>query len=283
MIPLIKSNPKFNKVVVSTGDILNLNNKPGRSSNEELIDGLKLTLCCKEIDAVELNDTNGQILRASQELGEKITENERSNISIGAKIFLNKNSSTSIREAMAALLGILKVEQVDNVVLAYHRKTDVQPTTNGDSYGILKWSSKNEESIADLKQLWESLEYYAKLKQISQLGISDLDIDTLTQLYEASSVHPSIAQVNLASCCVVPSELKEFCNKHEIQLLTHSDPEVLLEDEQFSVPDYAVDWIVRYQVHVRCRGVLTAKGYIVGATNKLPRLTATEMTEEKTA
>ena len=272
MIPAIKSNPKFNKVVISTGNILNVNKKPARKSSEELLDGLKLTLQCSELGFVELNDIDGQVLRASQELSEKITEHERSNISIGAKIFLNKHSDSSIREAVQALLSILKVQQVDNVVLAYHPKPDtIIPTTppspaiHGDSYGVLKWSSRNDESVADLKQLWNALEYYAQQKHIVQLGISDLDMDTLSELYAASSVNPSIAQVNLSSCCVVPPALQEFCNKHDIQLLTHSDPEVLLENDQFIIPDYTVDWVVRYQVHVRCRGVLAAKGYIVGA------------------
>ena len=37
-------------------------------------------------------------------------------------------------------------------------------------------------------------------------------------------VKPSINQVNLDSCCVMPPELVEFAKECDIQLLTHSDP-----------------------------------------------------------
>lgn len=274
-MPAFTSKSTFNKVLISTGNILNINKKPARKSNEELLEGLKLTLQCREEGFVKLDEMSGNILRASQELAERISEHERTNISIGAKIFLNKHSTSSIKEAVQALLKILKVQQVDNVVLAYHPKPEknVQTppsspgmTLNGDSYGILRWNSKNEETVAELKELWEVLEECAQQKQIAQLGISDLDMDTLSRIYIASSVHPSIAQINLSSCCVVPPTLQEFCNKNDIQLLTHSDPEIMLENKDLILKDYNVDWVARYQVHIRCRGVLTAKGYIIGAT-----------------
>ncbi|KAJ8870391.1 hypothetical protein PR048_029412 [Dryococelus australis] len=37
-------------------------------------------------------------------------------------------------------------------------------------------------------------------------------------------VKPSIIQINLATCCVVPPALQEFTKDHNVQLLTHSDP-----------------------------------------------------------
>lgn len=39
-----------------------------------------------------------------------------------------------------------------------------------------------------------------------------------------NQVKPSVAQVNLDVCCVVPPEMQEFTKDHEIQLLTHNDP-----------------------------------------------------------
>lgn len=251
-------------VVISTGNILNVDKKPGRKSTEELIDGLKLTF--------QNTDTGfnaaGELHRNVTELKEKLTEHERANLSIGAKIFLNNNSTENLTQAVNALLSILEVNCVDNVVLAYHPK----PSSDSDAdqtYGVLKWSSKNEESMKGLKSLWEVLEQFSDEKKICQLGVSDLDTDTVTELYMNSRVHPSIVQINLASCCVVPPALQEFCTKNDIQLLTHSDPEIILDDDtwkQFDPVERCLNWVVRYQVHVRCRGVLTAKGYIVGAS-----------------
>ncbi|XP_037953699.1 glutamate--cysteine ligase regulatory subunit-like [Teleopsis dalmanni] len=272
MIPVITSNVNFQKLVISTGNILNTSNQQiGSRSNEELIDGLKLTLQANDINHVVLEETKGQVLRATQELNEKLTENQRPDISIGAKIFLNKNSKECIEQAITTLLQILNVEHVDNVVLAYHpipqNVINSAPTTPvGTPAGEkFKWHSRNDQTVRELKELWSTLETFALNKQIKQLGISDLDIETLSQLHAGARVPPTIAQINLSSCCVVPPALQEFCNKHDIQLLTHSDPEILVSDEQFIIPGFTVDWTLRYQVHVRCRGVLTAKGFILGA------------------
>ncbi|XP_036324603.1 glutamate--cysteine ligase regulatory subunit-like [Rhagoletis pomonella] len=254
MIPAITSNDKFHNVIISTGNILNMNNQLGGKSTEEVLHGLRLTLQCQKAAAeVELIEADGRVLRATEELKQKLTENDRSEISIGAKLFLNKNSSVYIEQAISTLLQVLKVEHVDNLVLAYHAKNEsVQKNSN--------------EKVYQLRQLWASLEKFAQQKQITQLGVADLDIEELGQLNASAIVHPTIAQINLESCCVVPPALKDYCTKHDIQLLTHSDPEVLLPDDQFIVPDYQVDWALRYQVHVRCRGVITAKGYILGAS-----------------
>ncbi|XP_055848826.1 glutamate--cysteine ligase regulatory subunit [Episyrphus balteatus] len=256
-----------NSIIISTGNILNIDKKPGRKSTEELTDGLKLTF--KDSNAT-INQNNGELHRNIKELQSKISEEERSNISIGAKIFLNKKSTELLNKAMTSLLSILQVQCVDNVVLAYHPKPAKILNENDQSYGILKWGSKNEESTEELKTLWGQLEQFSLDKKICQLGVSDLDTDTLTELYKNSKVHPAIAQINLSSCCVVPPPLQEFCTKNDIQLLTHSDPEIILNDDTWSDlnlgEQLSLDWVVRYQVHLRCRGVLTAKGYIVGAS-----------------
>ncbi|XP_053946434.1 glutamate--cysteine ligase regulatory subunit [Anastrepha ludens] len=268
MIPAITSNDKFHNVIISTGNILNLNNQLGGKSTEEILYGLRLTLQCQGAAAqVELIEADGRVLRATEELNQKLTENERSEISIGAKIFLNKNSSEYIDQAIRTLLQILKVQHVDNVVLAYHAKVEDDVSQN-HSNELSKTDANPNENADQLKALWSSLEQFAEQKQITQLGIADLDIEQLQRLYAAAKVKPTIAQINLESCCVVPPALKDYCTKHDIQLLTHSDPEVLLPDEQFIVPGYQVDWALRYQVHVRCRGVITAKGYILGASKQ---------------
>ncbi|KAM8703413.1 hypothetical protein ACLKA7_008089 [Drosophila subpalustris] len=285
MIPTVTKN--YQNVVISTGNIIN-NELGQRKSNEELYDGLKITLHSDpnaERVVVEIDKLHGRVLCATQELSNKLTENGRNEISIGAKIFLNKKSTECINEAVEALLNILNVSHVDNVVLAYHpNASNVANATTGTttpkspcSEGITSpasdpangWSQRNgDQGVAELKMLYKGLEQYALKQQIKQLGIADLDAKALQELYKSAQVAPTIAQVNLAACCVVPADLQEFCKEHELVLNTHSDPELLLPAEQFSclAPGYTIDWSLRYQVHVRCRGVLTAKGYIVGAS-----------------
>jgi len=103
---------------------------------------------------------------------------------------------------------------------------------------------------------------------IRQLGVSDLNAETLKKLFEWSREKPTITQINLAACCVVPSDLKEYCNEKEIQLLTHSDPQQIIcktHLASLNLGPMEPRWTLRYQVHVKCRGVLITKGFIVGA------------------
>ncbi|XP_037896891.1 glutamate--cysteine ligase regulatory subunit [Glossina fuscipes] len=280
MFTEIATNPKYEKLLISTGNILNVldNAIPLRKSHEELLDSLKLCSECasgRVDDQIEFRESDGQVLRANAELKQKITENARNEISIGVKLFMNKNSKECVKDAANALMSILNVDYVDNVVLAYHPNqyhTKISPGTPDVTAATLqhqselKWSqSANDSDINDLKELWFCLEDFALQKQINQLGIADLDTEALQLLCQSARVQPVIAQINLAACCIVPPTLKEFCTQRDIQLLTHSDPEVLLTDENFILPNYTVDWSLRYQVHVRCRGVLTAKGYLLGA------------------
>lgn len=287
MIPTITK--KYQNVVISTGNIINTE-LGQRRSNEELYDGLQITLHTdpnveRVVAEVQIDEGHGRVQRATQELNSRLTENERNEISIGAKIFLNRNSTDCVKEAVEALLNILNVTHVDNVVLAYHPNASaVASATSVATTGAAKspcsegvsvpasasnWSLRNGAGgVAELKELYRTLEQYALKQQITQLGIADLDAAALETLHKTAQVAPTIAQVNLSTCCVVPPELQEFCAAHDIQLNTHSDPELLLAGEQFEglAPGYTIDWSLRYQVHVRCRGVLTAKGYIVGAS-----------------
>lgn len=169
-----------------------------------------------------------------------MTEYERGNIKIGAKVFLNSAEPELLREALNNLLTVLNVNDLDNLILAYHpahnHNKAENGTTNGSQNGgtalasslpkdgVLTWGN-GDTAVTDLKELWRTLESYADNNRIRQLGIADLDTDTLADLYASCRIKPAIAQINLSACCVVPPEMQEFCAKHDIQLLTHSDSE----------------------------------------------------------
>lgn len=119
------------------------------------------------------------------------------------------------------------------------------------------------------------------------MGIADLDAETLGALYSSARVPPCIAQINLSACCVVPLDLQTLCKEKEIQLLTHSDPsgiklfrkhsinnkiiyiffiELLTSEsmQSLGITNAGLCWALRHQVHVKCRGVLASKGYVLG-------------------
>lgn len=250
--------------IISTGNVLSVNKKTGQKATEELIDCINITLAEATFD-----EKTGLISRISDDLEDKITEHERNNIKIGAKVFLNQYSVEYLNEAVNSIFKILKVNCLDNLIMAYHPCGDEKSKSSTEiKEGVLEWGGKSTKNLEDLTRLWSALETFPKNEQIYNLGISDLDTETLSSLYRNCDTRPTIAQINLSACCIVPPSLQEFCNSHDIQLLTHSDPEVILKNDsliQWGLNDYKPTWVIRYQVHVKCRGLLTAKGYIVGA------------------
>lgn len=195
----------------------------------QLFDCLNVTLS----DAV-IDGKAGIISRNNDDLLAKVTEFERANIKIGAKVFVNYPNPNLLQEAIDSLLNILEIDHLDNLILAYHPLDESRPKANGSSTAhqngtkenTLAWG-ENGTAVNDLKKLWQVLESYADDKRICQLGIADLDTDTLIDLHTTSRIKPAISQINLSACCVVPPSMQEFCTKNDIQLLTHSDSEGL--------------------------------------------------------
>ncbi|RPB22646.1 hypothetical protein L211DRAFT_869141 [Terfezia boudieri ATCC MYA-4762] len=94
-------------------------------------------------------------------------------------------------------------------------------------------------------------------------------------------VRPSVVQINVRDCCVVPRELIHYAKREGIQLLTHNDSgEVLTAPglqrvisesgifESMSMPKATVIplWVVKYTAVVRDRSVVENKGYIAMAS-----------------
>lgn len=269
---LLKENAN---VIVSTGNVLNvsdLRKKAGQKPTDELTDCLRSTFA--EAEVVEATGKQPRVVtRKNNDLLEKVKEHQRSNIKIGAKIFLNHYSETCLSGAVEKLFETLNVSYLDNLILAYHPRaadTFAGGEVNGEvKEGVIEWAVGSDNAASNLKKLWSTLEKYAADKKIGQLGIADLDVDSLKGLFEASTVHPTIAQINLAACCVVPPQLQEYCGQNDIQLLTHSDPQELLPRQvmnELELSSYQATWTTRYQVHIKCRGVLAAKGFIVSLT-----------------
>uniref|UniRef100_A0A2M4BVT2 GCS light chain n=1 Tax=Anopheles marajoara TaxID=58244 RepID=A0A2M4BVT2_9DIPT len=274
-------------IIVSTGNVLNvsdLRKKAGQKPTDELTDCLRSTFT--EAEVVEPSQNGGQssvpvqeqrrlITRRNNDLLEKVREHPRADIKIGAKIFLNRYSEPALTEAVEKLFETLNVTYLDNLIIAYHPTATSEKTANGEEAadgeetkeeGVIEWAVGSDNAVGNLKKLWAILERYAADGKIGQLGIADLDADSLQQLYDGAKVHPTIAQINLAACCVVPPQLQAYCNQNEIQLLTHSDPQELLPRDvldELELNSYTAGWTSRYQVHIKCRGVLAAKGFIV--------------------
>lgn len=150
------------------------------------------------------------------ELNGEDSDHDSNKIKIVAKIFLNDFEESSIGESLECLLK--NCSTTPTVILAYH------PTavTSVDKF---VWADNNAKSKANFKVLWNKLQAAQAAGQIAQLGIADMDLDTILDLFHDQKYDFTILQINTQTCCVVPPELQQFCKDHDIQLLTHSDPQ----------------------------------------------------------
>ncbi|CAJ0932910.1 unnamed protein product [Ranitomeya imitator] len=136
-------------------------------------------------------------------------------------------------------------------------------------------------TLEHLQPYWRELESLVQDNKVVAIGTSDLDKPLLEQLYLWAQIKPSSNQVNLASCCIMPPDLTAFAKQLDIQLLTHSDSKEILSEESFQdalkegiqgaqVDGWSPEWVLRYSVIVKTRGIIKSKGYIIQAQRKAP-------------
>ncbi|XP_037326403.2 glutamate--cysteine ligase regulatory subunit isoform X2 [Pungitius pungitius] len=198
------------------------------------------------------------------EATDRISPEERDELRVSVKLFLCESVQSSIGDAVEMVCQALAVSQLDSVIIA--------PPWPLDGEG---------RSLAHLQPSWKELEALVRSQKIAAIGTSDLDKDLLEQLYNWAQVKPSSNQFNLASCCVMPPELTAFAKEFDIQLLTHNDPKELMSAATFqealregskdlNIADWRLEWVLRYSIIVKSRGIIKAKGYLVSARKASP-------------
>lgn len=170
-----------------------------------------------------LPDTKNLISLPHDKSEENGSAEDPGTIKVIAKIFLNDFADDSIDEGIKSLLE--NCSTTPSVILAYH------PTSRTDSEKFV-WADNNQKSKENFKLLWKQLRAAQAAGKIGQLGIADMDLDTIIDIFDDKNYDFTILQINTQTCCVVPPELQQFCKDHEIQLLTHSDPQGKVVDKR---------------------------------------------------
>lgn len=238
---------------INTGNILSMNDitkKAGQTPSEELAEAIKITLNEWCDNTASGNNDSLSIFRRHDDLLDKMSAQERSDLKVGIKLFITSVSEKAINDAISNVFTALKVDCLDNLILCYTQKS----------------ADDAVQTLSDLKVLWTTLESFTKTRKILQLGLSDVEENTFRDLYQWAEVKPSIIQINLATCCVVPPTLQQFCKDNEVQLLTHSDPSEILPNSTIKSifgDNFVIHWTLRFFVHIKCRGVLATKGYLI--------------------
>ncbi|XP_054459412.1 glutamate--cysteine ligase regulatory subunit [Anoplopoma fimbria] len=251
-----------------TGNLVNrsrLKKKCPGSPSEELQDCIQATLSdWFAITKPPSKDFSDTVDCSIPHATDAITPEERDELRVTVKLFLCESVDSSIRDAVEMVCQTLAVSQLDSVIIAP------------------PWPLEGDrQSLAHLQPAWEELEALVRSQRIAAIGTSDLDKEMLEQLYNWSQVKPSSNQVNLASCCVMPPDLTAFAKEFDIQLLTHNDSKELMSAATFqesvqegtqdlNIADWRLEWVLRYSIIVKSRGIIKAKGYLVSARKASP-------------
>uniref|UniRef100_A0A131X9D4 GCS light chain n=1 Tax=Hyalomma excavatum TaxID=257692 RepID=A0A131X9D4_9ACAR len=245
------------QVILNTGNILackDLTKRVFQSLGEELIQSLTLALVKWKSSGNDVNCLDGKVLKyTNKDLPCRVAIKERSTFKITVKVFLSGFDAVALESATQKVLEELGVSELDSLILAF------PPSA--------------KSSTEKVRLLWTAAEQLYRQGLALSVGVSDLDTAQLRDLHSWAEVKPSVNQVNLDSCCVIPQEMQEFAKANNIQLLTHSDPKVVLDCEGMTrllkgyvaeedIRHWSAPWVARYSVLVKCRGFLQSKGYI---------------------
>lgn len=192
------------------------------------------------------------------------------------------------QEAISLVLRELHMPSIDLLIVSFpgvsfdaddEEENEEQPnwTQDGDS-----------EDVNAMVETWKALEHLHEKGLALQIGVSEFGNERLEKFLPRTKVRPSVDQINVRDCCVVPKSLILYAKQERIELLTHNDCTNVLpsgtvrellgsgekgagvlagpnEESDGLKGDVEPQWVVKYTAVVRDRGVIESKGYFAMA------------------
>lgn len=229
---------------------------------------------------------------------------ERAQYEITVKLFFLPNKPASCRcaqtrEAVNLVLRELHVQSIDLLIVSYPGIAfDADDEDDADSDDIMNGTGEDDlstdaraEDIDTMIKTWGCLEELHDEGVIAKLGVSEFGTERLSKFLKQARVRPSVNQINVRDCCVVPKPLILFAKREKIELLTHNDCTNILPrgtvremlgpvyggvgvlagsepDTDGLRGDVEPQWVSKYTAVVRNRGVIENKGYFALAELK---------------
>ena len=217
---------------------------------------------------------------------------ERSQYDITVKLFFLPHTSSSkrcthTREAIDLVLKVLKMPSIDLLIVSFPGVSfDADDEEEEDEEP--NWTQQSsEEDLNAMIDTWRAMEHLYEEGTALQIGVSEFGSERLQKFLQRTKVRPSVDQINVRDCCVVPKSLILYAKQEKIELLTHNDctnvlpsgtvRELLGPGENgagvLAGPDgrdglkgdVEPQWVVKYTAVVRDRGVIENKGYFAMA------------------
>jgi glutamate--cysteine ligase regulatory subunit len=228
---------------------------------------------------------------------------ERSAYDITVKLFYLPNIPSTSRcqhtkEALDCVLTELGVDSINLLIVSFpnivfdaddesEEDEDASDSASQHSEGC-NTASGAAEDINSMLQTWRTIETLHTNGTVQKLGLAEFGTQRLSKFLSQVAIKPSVDQINVRDCCVVPKPLIMFAKQEGIELLTHSDctnilPRgtlrellgdgvegvgVLTEEGDGLKGDVVPQWVVKYTAVVRDRGIVESKGYFAVAELK---------------
>ena len=188
-------------------------------------------------------------------------------------------------EAIDWVLKALGVESIDLLIVSFPGITFDADDEEDEEQEETADDKGSDTEFDSMIQTWRTLESYHEKGTISQLGLSEFDSERLAKFLTQTKVKPSVDQINVKDCCVVPNDLIVFAKQQQIELLTHNDCTDILPmgttrdllsrsengagilaaspnaDDGGIKGEIEPQWVVKYTAVVKDRGVIENKGY----------------------
>lgn len=216
---------------------------------------------------------------------------ERSQYDITAKLFFLPDTSASNRgkhaqEAIRLVLQELHVPSIDLLIVSF---PGVSFDADDEDLDGSECSDGGEaEDIDAVTETWRALEQLHSEGLALQIGVSEFGSERLQKFLPRTKTRPSVDQINVRDCCVVPKSLILYAKQEGIELLTHNDCTNILprgtvrellgygengagvlagseKDLDGLKGEVEPQWVVKYTAVVRDRGVIENKGYFAVA------------------
>lgn len=214
---------------------------------------------------------------------------ERSQYDITVKLFYLPGIPPSRRcshtkEAISLVLKELHVSSIDLLIVSF---PGISFDADDDGEEELSEEGSEADELDTMIETWKTLVWLHKKGTIAQLGLAEFGSERLARFLPQAKVKPSVDQINVRDCCVVPKSLILYAKKEKIELLTHNDCTDILprgttrellgpkgagvlavqaDSEDGGLKgDIEPQWVVKYTAVVKDRGVIENKGYFAVA------------------
>lgn len=272
-------------------------------SNIELVNGLRANFSTHQHTSSSADKDEAYKQWTSQDgdvlyipdLRPKALSEPRESYDITVKLFYLPGIPASrrcrhTRDAIDLVLKELGVTSIDLLIVSFpgvsfDADDDGEEEVSGDETASAD-SDDSQGLDAQIKS-WKVLEDYHSRGIISQLGVSEFSSDRLDKFLPEVTVRPTVDQINVKDCCVVPKSLILYAKDKNIELLTHNDCMDILpcgttrellgpgeggahilaskatapESEPGLKGNIEPQWVIKYTAVVKDRGVVENKGY----------------------